>query len=289
MNQLRSQSIVTQPHFMVCPMTREEANFIFTWAESEGWNPGNNDAHNYYTIDPDGFLIGKLNGIPISCISVVRYNPNFSFIGMYIVKPEFRRQGYGLKTFQEAIKLLDNKPAALDAVFQQVDNYKKWGFKVDHLHLRYGGVIQGQISQDIIELTKVNFDQLCAYDSQYFPHHRSVFLESWIKQPNSKGYAVIQDNKILGYGVIRKSAEGFKIAPLFSENKQIAEKLLLALSTYGNNHNIYIDVPDINREAIRLVQGYQMKLLFECVRMYTHQPPLLNWNNIFGVTSLEIG
>ena len=289
MNQLGNELTNNNQEFIVCPMTTDEVKLALSWAKAEGWNPGINDAYNFYVTDKKGFLIGKLNGNPISCISVVRYNENFNFIGIYIVKSEFRHQGYGLKTFQEAFKLIENKPAALDAVFQQVHNYQKWGFKSDHLHLRYKGVIQGQISQDIVNINEVNFNQLCDYDSQYFPGFRAQFLEPWIKQSNSQGYAVIEKDKIVGYGVIRKSVEGFKIAPLFSENQAIAEKLLLALSTYANNNNIYIDVPDLNREAISLVTSYQMELIFECVRMYTHQPPLLNWNKIFGVTSLEIG
>ena len=198
--------------------------------------------------------------------------------------------GYGVKLWKHALNYLQNVDCiGLEAAPNRLDDYQKWGFKSDHLHLRYKGVIQGQISQDIVNINEVNFNQLCDYDSQYFPGFRAQFLEPWIKQSNSQGYAVIEKDKIVGYGVIRKSVEGFKIAPLFSENQAIAEKLLLALSTYANNNNIYIDVPDLNREAISLVTSYQMELIFECVRMYTHQPPLLNWNKIFGAGETESG
>jgi hypothetical protein len=40
-----------------------------------------------------------------------------------IVKPEERKKGFGLKTWLEALKLISNQPAALDAVLQQVNNY----------------------------------------------------------------------------------------------------------------------------------------------------------------------
>ena len=220
---------------------------------------------------------------------MIRYSDNFNFIGIYIVKPEYRHQGYGLKTFQEARKLINNKPAALDAVLAQVSNYQKWGFKSAYSHLRYQGIIEGKIGSDLIDINQVNFEQLCNYDRQYFPSVRSKFLRTWINQPNGKGYAVVNQGELLGYGVIRKVSEGYKLAPLFAENSAIAEKLFLALATYAQGSNIYIDVPDVNQEGIALVKSYKMQSVFECVRMYTHDAPLLNLSHIFGVTSLEIG
>ncbi len=277
-------------NFCVRQMTKDDLKIALSWAETEGWNPGINDVDNFYIADEDGFLIGELNGIPISCISVVRYKENFNFIGIYIVKPEYRKQGYGIKTWEEAFKLIPHQGAALDAVLQQVSNYEKYGFKATHSHLRYRGVIEGKIAEDVVDIKTVNFEKICHYDSQYFPSYRPNFLHQWINQPNGKGYAVIDNNgKLLGYGVIRKASEGFKIAPLFAEDKITAEKLFLALSSYAEGANIYLDIPDVNKEAISLVESYQMQSMFECVRMYTSVKPDLNWGHIFAVTSLEIG
>lgn len=278
-----------QENFLIRPMTQKDLQIVLNWAKNEGWNPGINDANNYYIADPGGFLIGELDGVPISSISVVRYNENFNFIGLYIVKPEYRHQGYGLKTFQAAFDLIPEKQAALDAVLEQINNYATWGFKSVHSHLRYRGVISAHTFSDVVDLKSVNFEQLCHYDAQYFPSYRPQFLNTWINQPNSQGYAIIDQEEILGYGVIRKASEGFKIAPLFAENSAIAEKLLLTLANYAPDSNIYLDVPNINAAAITLAEGYQMQAVFECKRMDTGEPPLLDWNHIFGVTSLEIG
>ncbi|GBF79141.1 GNAT family N-acetyltransferase [Aphanothece sacrum] len=146
--------------------------------------------------------MGKLNGEPISCISAVRYNYNFNFIGIYIVKSQWRKQGFGLKTWQQALNLINQKPAALDAVLQQVDNYHKFGFKPTHNHCRYQGIIKGQISEDIIDLKTINFEQLCRYDSQYFPAYRPQFLKQWINQPHGTGYGIINNNELASKGCL---------------------------------------------------------------------------------------
>lgn len=275
--------------FTIEKMTPEDAKLAISWAESEGWNPGLNDAANYYIADPDGFLIGKLNGVPISCISVIRYSNNFNFIGLYIVHPNYRKQGFGWKTWQAALNLIPNQPAALAAVLEQVKTYEKSGFKPSHSDLRYQGIIQGKLEPQVVDLKTINFEQLCQYDCQYFPSQRSQFLQHWINQPNSQGYAILRDKEILGYGVIRKAVEGWKLAPLFAESKEVAEKIFLALASYAQGETIYIDVPNINIEGIKLVEQYKMTPMFECVRMYKGEPPSLNWGHIFGVTSLEIG
>jgi predicted GNAT family N-acyltransferase len=280
---------VSDNNFIVRKMEIDDLKIVLSWAKAEGWNPGIDDANSFYIVDEGGFLIGELNGNPISSISVARYNENFNFIGLYIVKPEYRKQGYGLKTWHEALKLIPNQSASLDAVLQQVNNYKKFGFEPAHYHLRYQGIIHGKIAEDVMDLKTVNFDQLCRYDSQYFPSFRPQFLQTWIIQPNCQGYAVVNDGELLGYGVIRKAIDGFKIGPLFAENQEIAEKLFLALSTYANTSYIYIDIPDINHQAISLVESYEMQSIFECVRMYTANKPSLDWTRIFGVTTLEIG
>jgi predicted GNAT family N-acyltransferase len=281
--------ISTENNFLVRTMTKDDLKIALSWADSEGWNPGIDDVDNFYIADPGGFLIGELNGEPISCISVVRYNANFNFIGIYIVKSEHRKKGYGLKTWHEAFKLIPNQPAALDAVLQQVDNYAKFGFKPAHSHLRYQGIINGKIDSEVRDLKTIDFEKLCNYDQQYFPSYRPHFLSTWINQPHGKGYAIINNDELLGYGVIRKATNGFKIAPLFAENTNIAEKLFLSLASYANGSCIYVDVPNINQSAISLFQSYEMKDIFECMRMYKGQEPDIHWENVFGVTSLEIG
>ncbi|MDJ0461924.1 hypothetical protein [Streptomyces sp. H27-C3] len=43
------------------------------WADAEGWNPGHADGPAFFATDPQGFLIGRLDGEPAGRISVVRY------------------------------------------------------------------------------------------------------------------------------------------------------------------------------------------------------------------------
>ncbi len=282
-------TITTEDNFKVRPMTKDDLKIALSWAVSEGWNPGIDDADNFYVADTGGFLIGELNAKPISCIFVVRYEPQFNFIGHYIVKPEERKKGFGLKTWQEALKLISGQPVALNAVLEQVNNYQKFGFKPAHSNFRYQGLITGTISPDVRDLKSIDFEQLCRYERRYFPSDRPHFLSTWINQPHGQGYAILNDGDLVGYGVIRKATDGFKIGPIFAENEDIAEKLFLALATYAEGSPIYVDFPHLNKSAIILFKNYQMNPIFECIAMYTAEPPNIDWHKVFAVTSLELG
>src|SRR5262249_16566968 len=73
------------------------------WAAAEGWNPGLADAACFATVDPKGFLIGEVDGTPAATISCVNYDQRFAFLGFYIVRPELRGRGYGLRIWNTAI------------------------------------------------------------------------------------------------------------------------------------------------------------------------------------------
>jgi hypothetical protein len=52
---------------------------------------------------------------------------------------------------------------------------------------------------------------------------------------------------------------------------------------------IFIDVPNVNREAIALAQNLGLAPIFETARMYTDEIPQLRLVRVFGVTTLELG
>lgn len=279
----------TSDNFSVRLMNRKEVDLAIAWATSEGWNPGIYDAESFYQTDPSGFFLGELNGEPVGCISAVAYDQHFGFIGFYIVKPQFRGQGFGLKLWKTAIAYLGERNIGLDAVIEQQQNYQKSGFQIAYKHIRYQGVGGGVVPAGIIELSTVPFEQLLAYDRQQFPSERSLFLRHWIQQPESAALGVVNDGQLVGYGEIRAAPTGFKIAPLFANDKQIAETIFLALLAHKPDAAVFIDIPDANPQAIALVQQHGMQPIFEVARMYNQGIPSLCIHRVFGVTSLEVG
>ena len=107
--------------------------------------------------------------------------------------------------------------------------------------------------------------------------------------PESKAIKYTENNKILGYAVIRKAETGYKIGPLFANNKKIAEELFKSCLSIAPNDSIFIDIPTTNQNAVSLVKKYKGKYVFECARMYYGEIPKIDVNNIYGITTFELG
>lgn len=273
-------------------MTRAEVDIALTWAGLEGWNPGKHDADSFYSADPEGFLVGLLDGEPIATLSAVRYEDSFGFLGFYIVKPQYRGQGYGLQLWNAGLKRLEGRSIGLDGVPAQQANYEKSGFQPAFRNIRHEGPGGGSSPtvSGLVDLKTLPESSLIIYDRRHFPAIRPDFIQSWIKQPGCHALGIIQASKLVASGVIRPCQQGWKIGPLFADNAKYAESLFLALrAKVPPSENIYLDTPEPNQEAVDLAEKYRMKPVFETVRMYQLRQPPLPLDRIFGITSFELG
>lgn len=273
-------------------MTADEVALAVSWATAEGWNPGKFDAECFYAADPNGFFMGKLDGQPIGCISAVKYEGKFGFLGLYIVKQEHRGKGYGIALWKKAMEYLRGCNAALDGVVAQQENYKKSGFVLAHRNIRYElskkpESISSQ--KDIVSIHDVESRSFSEYDKKHFLFERGEFLHKWLSQKNAVGRVYVSAGSIGGYGVIRKCGIGYKIGPLFADTPDIADAIFNSLVSSTNNEPVYLDIPEVNSEAVFLVEKYSMRKVFETARMYTEGDPGLPIKNIYGITTFELG
>lgn len=279
------------------PMKLADLDFALNLAAVEGWNPGLHDAKPFYAVDPTGFSIAKMNGEPIGCISAVCYDRTFAFIGLYIVKSGWRGKGYGKPMWQAAWQQLaerldsDIGCIGLDSVVERESTYGKSGFRSAYRHIRY--VYQSDNSltlpTQVVPLAEIPLAEIIRYDAQLFPVSRPKFLEPWISVEGSFAYGAIDAGGLKGYGVLRPCRQGFKIGPLFADDREIAESLFQALTSQAKGQPVFLDMPDINPEMDYFTQNYNLQPVFTCIRMYCHRIPNIDVNRIFGVTTLELG
>ena len=272
-------------------MRPEEISIAIDWAAAEGWNPGLADAACFATVDPQGFLIGELDGETAATVSCVNYGASFAFLGFYIVRADLRGRGLGLQIWNAAIAHAGSRVIGLDGVVAQQENYRKSGFKLAYANIRYGGTVapRPEASQAGVALSEIPFADVEAYDATVFPAPRSAFLRAWIGAPGHIGRAVVRDGRLAGWGVIRPCRTGRKIGPLVADDRATAEVVLSALLSAAGGGEIFLDVPGTNRDAIALAQDLGLVPVFETARMYTGAIPPLRLERIFGVTSFELG
>lgn len=275
-------------------MGPDDLTLALDWAAAEGWNPGLHDVPCFLAPDPDGFLVGERNGEPVSCISVVTYPGDFAFLGFYIVKKEFRGQGYGFKTWQAGLKRANGCVIGLDGVVAQQANYEKSGFTHAWNNIRYGGRVgalpkTNKHAGSILPLSEISPAAVEAYDLKHFPAPRPAFLRLWTTRPGTSAIGLQRDGSLAGYGVIRPCRDGYKIGPLFADDESAAQALLIKLAEQAAGAMLFIDTPEPNITAQRLADDLDLKPVFETARMYMGAAPIINRRGIFGITSFELG
>jgi hypothetical protein len=201
-------------------------------------------------------------------------------VGIYIVHPSYRGNGYGLKLFQHAVqhlKALQSPPPAsplalphtpyigLDAVPEQTENYKKFGFQTAYVVTRYSFPVPREMMvQDpfhgpnlysfLPPFYKKFWPHVQAYDEKCFPAPRRPLLEKLVKSPES--FVAIYQNsetpdRIQGFGVLRPGNKGYLVGPLFADSLEIAiaiiNHLLASVPPLGEPTSGLISFSPFNR------------------------------------------
>jgi hypothetical protein len=262
------------------------------WAAAEGWNPGLTDARAFVVADPRGFLVGRMDGEPVTCISVVRYGEAFGFLGMYIARPNARGRGFGYRTWQAGMARLTGRTVALDGVVAQQDNYRRSGFQLAWRNVRFEGPAPDVAAPQgvrIVDAREIPFDQLAAYDRRFFGAPRDAFLAAWISVPDRSACVAVREGDIVGFAVLRDAHAASRVGPLFAVDGSIALALVSSLARERAATAVAVDVPGVNAPALAWAEAAGWKPSFESARMYTGQAPEIEPSGLFGITTLELG
>jgi len=276
-------------------LEQQDLDTLIGWASNEGWNPGKNDAKVFWDTDPDGFYGCFFENKLIAGGAIISYNDEYGFMGLFIVHNDYRNDGIGRKLWHFRRDMLisrlqPNASIGMDGVLAMQPFYSKGGFNIAYRDERYEFLSKAfSFSTHISTIESNDFDDIVTYDINFFGCARVEFLKGWLYMPEGKSFMYKKDNEILGYAVMRKAETGYKIGPLFANNLEIADELLKSCFSAYPNDSVFLDIPTTNNDAVGLVKKYDGKYVFECARMYYGKVPNTPINNIYGITSFELG
>ncbi len=169
--------------------------------------------------------------------------------------------------------------------------YAKSGFVTHHVNARYRfRAAPTALAPTVKRIASLPLAKILECDRRHHPAARDTFLDGWVRIPGSHGFASVIDGRVEGYGVVRPSREGWRIGPLFADDAGIAGNLLDALcGSVPGGDDIFMDVPGCNDAACALAEERGVEKLFETARMYRGGTPVIRWDGVFGVTSVELG
>lgn len=267
--------------------TEAELSLIMDWAASEGWNPGQEDAHAFWQADPDGFFVATQNDTPIAAISIVNHSDRFAFLGLYIARPEHRGKGIGYALWQHALAHAGNRTVGLDGVPDQQENYAASGFQLFSATTRFTGRPPAVANPDIRIASLADVDTLIDMEGTASGVHKPAYLRAWFTPTDTRQTLVLEDHAIKGCCTCRLCRSGVKIGPLIANTAKDATALIAhAASLYDSE--LTIDVPDTSKPLKDLCADLSLTPGFTTARMY-RGPFTSVRHDYFALTTMELG
>lgn len=268
----------------------DEVEELVRWAQIEGWNPSPGDAAAFRLADPNGFLGCFVAGEMVAGISAVAYDDAFGFIGLYIVRPDRRGQGYGMQVWKAGMGRLGARTIGLDGVPAQQANYERAEFRKAYETTRWSGCLSDAIETQhkAVAMQESDLAKILSIDSACFPARRAAFLRTWVSSPR-QCFVMRRDRQLTGFSVIRRCMSGFKIGPIFAEDEGTAWALLQESASYAEGASVHLDLPDSQSGLQTLLQAHGFQPGFQTARMYRGNAPDIDMRKIFAITTLELG
>ena len=295
MQKIISDPAALPPGTAIGPMRWEEAAALGEWAAAAGWNPGLADIAVAWGHDPEAFIALRKDGALIGGGAIMAYGRAAGFMGLFILRPEWRQQGLGRGLWHERLRRLQARldpgaPIGMDGVFEMVPFYEAGGFRSLHRDLRFEGLAEpGNADPAVEPLVAVPTAAIAGYDAAVTGLARPGFLAAWLGVPGGYGVALREGGQLRGYGFARPCRHGVKIGPLLADTPALAERLLGSLLAARPGVPVALDVPEPNAAALAMVRARGWREAFGCARMETGGTLPVDLRRVFGVTSFEFG
>ena len=290
--------------FTIRPVQPVDIPVINDWARSEGFAPGAGDIGIYSQTDRQGIWTGCLGDDPVGCIAGIRYNHAYGFIGLYIVRPDQRGRGFGVKLWREALDHLHGVSCVgLEAAENRIDDYSNWGFQPASTTTRWQLEVDSRPDQirslerpeglRLIHGDDIPEPGVQSYDADRELNPRPHFLSDWLHHPAGVVTALIDSQQNChGFARIRpcllKHEAGWRIGPLLADSPELAELLIRDLLS-ASQGSVIMDSPGGNALAAPLLRKLGFKAVGRTLRMYRGVMPSRQLDEVYGLACLELG
>lgn len=245
------------------PMTREDITSALVLCRHANWNQVSWDWDTFLRINARGCRVAQNEtGTIVGTFTTVTYENRFSWIGMVLVHPLFRRQGIGTQLLTGALSLLpDDITAKLDATPAGREVYLKLKFIDEYnlIRMQRASNFPGKTDPSTSRPMKdEDFVRVMELDREVFGADRKfVLMRNFESAPN---YALVTEKgrEITGFILGRRGHRFDQIGPIIAENLDEAMQLLNGILARVSGKELIIDASQHTPEWIEFLssQGF---------------------------------
>lgn len=260
------------------------------------WNQTPRDWEGYLAFEPAGCFIAEHNGRPAGTATAINYGGRVAWIGMVLVHPDFRRLGIGTELLRAALRYLQGLGVTaikLDATPMGRPVYVPLGFQDEYEVTRFEGnapTIAAPASADVVPFAAVPFDALVALDAHAFSTPRPAVLADLARRHPDLCFAIRNANGPAGFLIAREGNSALQLGPCIAQDEATADGLLHAFFHRVPGRRVFLDVPNVNRAGLALMQRHGFTVQRSFMRMFLGTNPHPGEPSlIFGTSGAEKG
>lgn len=215
-----------------------------------GWNQTREDWQRLLTLFPESCFIGYVDGNLVATSTLATYGDRLGWVGMILVDPDHRRQGYGSAMFERALdcgQAADLEVIGLDATDAGRAVYDAYGFeRVGAIDRLRGRIRAPDSSVSAVPVSSV--DAVVEFDIDRSATDRGRLFEHLFNSRTVAALRVPANGELRGFAAVRPGRTCPQVGPIVVSDHDALRGLLAAL---GDRLDGEVVVDALDRDQFR--------------------------------------
>jgi GNAT superfamily N-acetyltransferase len=240
-----------------------------------GWNQQRRDWELFLSFRPTGCFVAVAGKTIVGTITTIDYDSRFSWIGMVIVHPEFRRRGIGTLLLERAIAGLETcETIKLDATPAGKKIYDRLGFVDEYGLMRLVGaenrpeIHLSGLAREAKPVSADHIPAIAAFDAPIFGAGREHVLAAWYERSPRYARILFRGDAIRGYCLGRPGRHYETIGPVVADDEEAALALIRAVLVEIGARPVCIDCFDHSPAFNEALETLGLSCQRPFIRMY---------------------
>ncbi len=266
----------------------------------EGWNQTENDWKFLIRHNPQACLVAVSDRQIVGTVTAMRYHTQLAWIGMMLVRKEYRGQGIGQLLMRHILQRLTNMTAVkLDATPAGRQVYVKLGFldeypisRLTASSLYLPTTSQDKLAGKLVAINRQALPAIAQYDQERLGVDRSLLLSYLLAQAPGTSYQLIIDNRLCGFVMQRAGSRYTQVGPLVADSEENAKMLLARILEDINrrSHPVVLDILQDKKTLIDWLRLWGFSEQRSFIRMYYGgHPNPGNMSSMYLISGPELG